>query len=166
MMEGLFEMERSPVAVKEEVATFAKVLTPEKYGMFPCTAAVEVERPPKESVSPVRMTGQVEARFVSSEMSRPDTSAVPTVAQVAAPSASRERTNWLVQEAPVYSAAMPVLPVSRMAEVMESISSCPEMESEVVVAFVVVALVVKVEEAISERGEPVSQSPVDVAFTV
>ena len=37
--------------------------------MLPITALVEVERPPKESVSPVRITGQVEARLVSPEIS-------------------------------------------------------------------------------------------------
>src|SRR3989338_359522 len=44
------------------VATLAKVLTPEKYGMLPRTAWVEVERPPKESVAPVRICGQVAVR--------------------------------------------------------------------------------------------------------
>src|SRR5580698_3400621 len=36
----------------EEVATFAKVFAPEKYGMLPIVAAVEVERPLKERVEP------------------------------------------------------------------------------------------------------------------
>ena len=39
-----------PAQVTEVVATLAKVLTPEKYGMLPMTAAEEVERPPKVSV--------------------------------------------------------------------------------------------------------------------
>ena len=47
------------------------------------------------------------------------TSAEVTVAQVAAPRASRERTNWLVQEVPVYSANSPVAPVTVRAEVRE-----------------------------------------------
>src|SRR3989338_4801376 len=85
--------ERPVEPVIVPVATFANVLTPEKYGMLPCTAAVVVESPPKDSVSPVRMTGQVAARLVSSEMSRPDTSAVPTVSQVPAPAADTSRTN-------------------------------------------------------------------------
>src|SRR3989344_7679367 len=49
-------------ALREEVATLAKVFTPEKYGMFPMTAAVEVERPPKERVAPVSICGQVAVR--------------------------------------------------------------------------------------------------------
>jgi hypothetical protein len=36
-----------PETAKVEVPTLAKVLGPEKYGMLPCTAAVEVERPVK-----------------------------------------------------------------------------------------------------------------------
>ena len=36
------DKERGEVAVKEEVAVFAKVLAPEKYGRLPMTAAVEV----------------------------------------------------------------------------------------------------------------------------
>jgi hypothetical protein len=48
--------------VKEVVATFAKVLALEKYGILLTTAAVEVERPPKERVGvepPEDMIGQV-----------------------------------------------------------------------------------------------------------
>src|SRR3989344_3717881 len=85
--------ERPVEPVIVPVATFANVLTPEKYGMLPCTAAVVVESPPKDSVSPVRMTGQGAARLVASEMSRPETSAVPTVSQVPAPAADTSRTN-------------------------------------------------------------------------
>ena len=44
------------------VATLAKVFTPEKYGRLPITAAVEVERPPKERVAPVSICGQVAVR--------------------------------------------------------------------------------------------------------
>src|SRR3989344_784163 len=42
-----------------EVATLANVFTPEKYGMLPMTAAVEVERPLKPMVAPLRVIGQV-----------------------------------------------------------------------------------------------------------
>ena len=75
------------------VATFAKVFTPEKYGMFPTTAAVEVDRPPNESVSPERITGHVAARLVSPEMS----TEVPRVEVIedAAPRAEK-----LVQDTP------------------------------------------------------------------
>ena len=45
--------------VRVEVATFAKVFTPEKYGMFPTTAAVEVESPPKPMVAPPKVIGHV-----------------------------------------------------------------------------------------------------------
>src|SRR3989344_3008517 len=44
------------------VATLAKVFTPEKYGRLPTTAWVEVESPPKESVAPVSICGQVAVR--------------------------------------------------------------------------------------------------------
>ena len=44
-------------------------------------------------VSPVRVMGEVTARLVSSEISRPETSAVPTVAQVATPRTERTLTN-------------------------------------------------------------------------
>jgi hypothetical protein len=46
----------------EEVATLAKVLGPLKYARLPCTAAVDVERPPKERVGevpPLEMIGKV-----------------------------------------------------------------------------------------------------------
>ena len=46
------------------------------------------------------------------------TSAEVTVAQVAAPRAESERTNWLVQEVPAYSATRPPAPVKTRAEVM------------------------------------------------
>ena len=48
IIEGEFVTERGYVPVREDVATFAKVFTPEKYGMLPITAAVEVESPPNE----------------------------------------------------------------------------------------------------------------------
>ena len=50
------------------MATLAKVFTPEKYGMLPWTAAVEVERPPKEMVGvlpPLEMIGQVPVTLVT-----------------------------------------------------------------------------------------------------
>ena len=39
------EVMNGPETASDEVATFAKVFGPEKYGMLPTTAAVEVERP-------------------------------------------------------------------------------------------------------------------------
>src|ERR1039457_5879239 len=59
---------KGPLKAREVVATLAKVLTPEKYGMLPCTAAVEVERPPKERVGvllPLLMIGQVPVTLVT-----------------------------------------------------------------------------------------------------
>jgi hypothetical protein len=50
------------------VATFARVFTPEKYVRLPWTAAVLVERPPKESVGvkpPLEMIGQVPETLVT-----------------------------------------------------------------------------------------------------
>lgn len=52
----------------------------------------------------------VEVRFAS------ETSAAPTVAQVAAPRAESERANWLVQEVPVYCATKPTEFVRRIDE--------------------------------------------------
>ena len=55
-------MVNGPTKECEVVATLAKVLTPEKYGMLPWTAAVDVERPPKERIGvfpPVLMIGKV-----------------------------------------------------------------------------------------------------------
>lgn len=43
------------------VATFANVLTPEKYGILPTTAGVEVESPPNVTVFAVFIRGQVNA---------------------------------------------------------------------------------------------------------
>jgi len=40
-----------------DVATFANVFAPEKYGMFPTTATVDVESPSKPTVAPERVTG-------------------------------------------------------------------------------------------------------------
>ena len=47
------------------VATFAKVFAPEKYGMLPTTAAVEVERPPKVKAPVVELyaSGKVAERL-------------------------------------------------------------------------------------------------------
>jgi hypothetical protein len=46
---------------------------------------LDVERPPKESASPVRMMGHVAVRLVSSLMSNPEMSAVPSPAISVAP---------------------------------------------------------------------------------
>ena len=43
----------------EEVATLPNVLTPVKYGMLPMTAALEVDSPPKPTIEPERVMGQV-----------------------------------------------------------------------------------------------------------
>ena len=94
------------------------------------------------------------------------TSPATTVAQVATPRAERTLTNWLVQVVPVYSAKIPPAPVRVRAEVKLSTSNSPEIERLVVVAFVVVAFVAKVVEAIKPRGEPFNQSPVEVALTI
>src|SRR3989344_6516072 len=62
------EYERPRPRVAEVVATFAKVFTPEKYGMLPTTAAVEVERPSKVRlgvVPPEEMRGQVPVTLVT-----------------------------------------------------------------------------------------------------
>jgi hypothetical protein len=50
----------------EEVATFAKVFAPLKYGMFPITAAVDVERPPYVNAPVVLLyaSGKVAERLV------------------------------------------------------------------------------------------------------
>src|SRR3989338_2331090 len=63
------------------VATFAKVFTPEKYGMLPTTAAVDVESPPKVRlgvVPPEEMRGQVPVTAVTAE--EVATHAMPPVA--------------------------------------------------------------------------------------
>lgn len=55
----VIEPVRPFAAVTVVVATFAKVLTPEKYGMLLTTAFVEVERPPKLITEPVMIIGHV-----------------------------------------------------------------------------------------------------------
>src|SRR3989344_3165759 len=63
------------------VAAFAKVFTPEKYGMLPTTAAVDVESPPKVRlgvVPPLEMMGQVPVTEVTAE--EVATHAMPPVA--------------------------------------------------------------------------------------
>ena len=47
----------SAEGVNELVATLAKVFTPEKYGMFPVTAAEDVERPTKLRAFAERLSG-------------------------------------------------------------------------------------------------------------
>ena len=46
-----------------EVATLAKVLAPEKYGMLPMTASVDVERPPNDKDDPEMERGNDVVRF-------------------------------------------------------------------------------------------------------
>src|SRR5450631_3110509 len=61
-------MVKGPEKLWLVVATLAKVLTPLKYARLPCTAAVEVERPPKEMVGvlpPLEMIGQVPVTLVT-----------------------------------------------------------------------------------------------------
>src|SRR3989344_5169121 len=65
----------------ERAVTFAKVFTPEKYGMLPTTAAVDVESPPKVRlgvVPPLEMMGQVPVTEVTAE--EVATHAMPPVA--------------------------------------------------------------------------------------
>ena len=101
--------------VEEAVARkFPAVTKPEKVA---ATILVSVVSRSRSSSVKVKLSPAV--RLVSAEMSRPETSAVPTVAQVAAPNASSERTNWLVQEVPAYSAKTPSVPVKVRAEVRE-----------------------------------------------
>ena len=47
----------------EEVATLAKVLAPEKYGMLPMTAALDVDSPLKPTTEAERVIGQVAERL-------------------------------------------------------------------------------------------------------
>ena len=58
------------IAIGDEVETEATVFTPVAYRRPEAAASgLEVESPPNERVSPVRMTGHVAARFVFAEMS-------------------------------------------------------------------------------------------------
>ncbi len=54
-----------PEQVTDVVATFAKVFTPEKYGMLPMTAVVEVERPLNEIALVERTRGKLKVRGFS-----------------------------------------------------------------------------------------------------
>jgi hypothetical protein len=58
------------------VATFANVLGPEKYGMFPTTAAEEVESPLNPITAPLRVIGQVVEMVACFEL-RVDCKSVP-----------------------------------------------------------------------------------------
>ena len=72
-----------------------------------------------------------------------------------------------VQEVPAYSASIPPEPVCIRAEVSWSKSICPETLKLVVVAFVVVALVITLVEAMSPMfAALVTKRPVVVEFTV
>jgi len=46
-----------PDTASDDVATFANVFAPEKYGMFPVTAADDVDSPVNESADPVSCIG-------------------------------------------------------------------------------------------------------------
>ena len=48
-----------PLTARDVVATFANVFTPEKYGMLPTTAAVDVDSPLNPTVTPPRVIGHV-----------------------------------------------------------------------------------------------------------
>lgn len=61
------------------VATLANVFTPEKYGIFPITAAVEVERPLKLSVPEVVMVPPVMGQVVAIEVTEPLPHGFPVV---------------------------------------------------------------------------------------
>src|SRR3990167_461782 len=120
------------------VATEPIVFFPVAYTDCPAVSSVVVESPVKERVSPVKTTGHVAARLVSSEISRPDTSAVPTVAHVPAPRVSSTRKNWFVQVTPVYSAVSPPAPVSIRADVRpEKVGLAVKIEEVVEVASIV-----------------------------
>ena len=55
----------NPERARVVVATLANVLTPLKYGMFPMTAALDVERPPKEMALVARERGKEKVRALS-----------------------------------------------------------------------------------------------------
>ena len=57
--------DESPEHVTDEVATFANVLAPEKYGMLPTTAADVVERPPNDMALVERIRGKLKVRAFS-----------------------------------------------------------------------------------------------------
>ena len=69
-----------------------------------------------------------------------ETSAAPTVAQVATPRADSERVNWLVHDVPAYSAKSPSAPVRVRAEVRPETTKLLETLILVEVAFVLVLL--------------------------
>lgn len=63
-----------PFTARDDVAIFAKVLTPEKYGMFPTTAAEEVDSPANERVGvepPEDWIGNVPETLVTAEVRKP-----------------------------------------------------------------------------------------------
>lgn len=127
------------------VATLAKVLTPEKYGMLPVTAGDEVESPSKPTVAPERVIGHVTERVAclllkvvqSAEVRQPKTEP-EAVSQFKAP-AERVRP-----------------------EPSRSVTKSEPTESCVVEAFTKTA----VEDAMKEMGEPRIQRAVVVELTV
>ena len=110
---------------------------------------VEVETPYS-----VALKGKVEA----SARVPPKETTAPPVREPAVVTVIEEFASWLF---PIEEVAT-TLPVGSVARSEERIEVKARL---VVVAEVVVALVAKVEEAIRESGEPVSQRPVEVATT-
>ena len=78
-------------------------------------------------------------------------SVLATVAQVAAPRADRERTNWLVHEVPAYSAKVPLALVRVRAEVKPETAKSFDTARLVLVALVVVPLVTVRAEMVDEE---------------
>src|SRR3990167_8073836 len=107
------------------------VAPPKSYTPVPISPLLRIKTSSTLKSSPVKVIFVPAVRLRSSETSRPATSKVPTVAQVAAPKTDRTRINWLVQVAPAYSAKVPFASVKRSADVRSDIAK-----------FVVVALVV------------------------
>ena len=114
-------------------------------------------RPIVLAVAPVYVPEKVRVASVAVRFAR-ETSPATTVAQVADPRAESERTNWLVQDVPAYSANKPEPSVRVIAEVKLETVKLFDTARLVEVAFVVVAFIpvkfCRVEEA-RERKPPV-----------
>ena len=72
---------------------------------------MEVKVVSRSRSSPVRVKLSPAVRLVSSEMSSPDTSAVPTVAQVP-PDEVKALRNWLVQVVPAIAETRPLVEIT------------------------------------------------------